>query len=105
MSDRRASAHRFEIRARGWPDPEIPAEVRAKVAGVERQVRTVLRCRVQDEAGLYGALRRLRSYGLEVVEIRQESASSRPTTEEATSTAPSRTNHEATENTTPNGPN
>ena len=141
-----ASGRVYDIRICGAVPFEISSDVLEKTSSVERHVRTVLRGRFDSEADLFECLRRLRAYGLEVVEIRRTGAASqlrrirheegtdeldasspsvtppvapgvdsaaspqvsariRPTTEDPTSTPPSKTNHEATENTTPNGPN
>ncbi|MEU6135160.1 hypothetical protein [Nocardioides sp. NPDC047086] len=60
----------FEIRVAGL----VPQQVLVQLADVEtssRETRTVLICRCRDQAELHGFLARLRTFGLEVVEVRR----------------------------------
>lgn len=63
----------FEIRITG----AVPDEVLGQVAGIEvatRELRTAVRARLRDQAELHGFLATLRTYGLEVVEVRRLTA-------------------------------
>lgn len=65
-----ADAQAFEIRVAGL----VPQQVLLQLAEVEtssREMRTVLVCRFRDQAELHGFLARLRTFGLEVVEVRR----------------------------------
>jgi hypothetical protein len=65
-----ADAQAFEIRVAGL----VPQKVLVQLADVEtssRELRTVLVCRFRDQAELHGFLSRLRTFGLEVVEVRR----------------------------------
>jgi len=60
----------FEIRVTG----AVPDVVLGQVAGIEsatRELRTAVRARLRDQAELHGFLATLRTYGLEVVEVRR----------------------------------
>ena len=66
MSDRT-----YEVRINGLvPTEELLEELR-DVDIAEHEFRTVLSGRFVDQAELYAFLNRLRSYGLEVVEVRR----------------------------------
>lgn len=66
MSDRT-----YEIRVNGLlPTERLVDELRA-VEVAEHEMRTVLSGQFVDQAALYGFLNLLRSYGLEVVEVRR----------------------------------
>ena len=66
MSDRT-----YEVRISGLvPTKELLEELR-DVDIAEHEFRTVLSGRFVDQAELYAFLNRLRSYGLEVVEVRR----------------------------------
>lgn len=66
MSDRT-----YEVRINGLvPTKELLEELR-DVEIAEHEFRTVLSGRFIDQAELYAFLNRLRSYGLEVVEVRR----------------------------------
>ena len=65
-----ADAQAFEIRVAGL----VPQQVLLQLAAVEtssRETRTVLLCRFRDQAELHGFLATLRTFGLEVVEVRR----------------------------------
>jgi len=65
-----ADVQAFEIRVAGL----APQQVLVQLADVEtssRETRTVLICRFRDQAELHGFLARLRTFGLEVVEVRR----------------------------------
>lgn len=65
----------YEIRVEGLlPTAELLREL-GDVGVVEHEFRTVLTGTFQDQAALYGFLQRLRSFGLEVVEVRRVPAS------------------------------
>ncbi|MTB87148.1 hypothetical protein H9L21_07720 [Aeromicrobium senzhongii] len=60
----------FEIRISG----AVPDAVIAEVGGIEvvnRELLTAVRTRLRDQADLHGFLATLRTYGLEVVEVRR----------------------------------
>jgi hypothetical protein len=64
------SRRAFEVRVAGL----VPNHVLRRFADVEvtsQETRTVLVCRCQDQAELHGFLARLRTFGLEVVEVRR----------------------------------
>jgi hypothetical protein len=64
-------AQMFEIRFEGLvPTEELLREL-GDVEVVEHEFRTVLSGSFPDQAALYGFLHRLRSLGLEVVEVRR----------------------------------
>ncbi|MET8518740.1 hypothetical protein [Nocardioides sp. NPDC004968] len=63
-------AQAFEIRVAGL----VPQQVLVQLVDVEtssRETRTVLIRRCRDQAELHGFLARLRTFGLEVVEVRR----------------------------------
>ncbi|MER6972758.1 hypothetical protein ABT304_16980 [Nocardioides sp. NPDC000445] len=65
-----ADAQAFEIRVAGL----VPQQVLLEFADVEtssQETRTVLIRRCRDQAELHGFLARLRTFGLEVVEVRR----------------------------------
>lgn len=65
-----ADAQAFEIRVAGL----VPQQVLVQLVDVEtssREMRTVLIRRCRDQAELHGFLARLRTFGLEVVEVRR----------------------------------
>jgi len=65
-----ADGQAFEIRVAGM----VPQQVLVQLVDVEsssREVRTVLIRRCRDQAELHGFLARLRTFGLEVVEVRR----------------------------------
>ena len=65
------TARSYEVRVNGLlPTEEIVDSLR-DVEVVEHEFRTVLSGRFADQAALYGFLNLLRSYGLEVVEVRR----------------------------------
>lgn len=71
----------FEIRVAG----AVPDEVLSRVAGIEvatRELRTAVRARLRDQAELHGFLATLRTYGLEVVEVRRLTSAPEPRQEE-----------------------
>lgn len=60
----------FEVRVAGL----VPQQVLLELPDVEtssRETRTVLICRCRDQAELHGFLARLRTFGLDVVEVRR----------------------------------
>lgn len=65
------SGRTYEIRLSGLvPTEELLGEL-GEVEVVEHEFRTVLSSRFADQAELHGFLHRLRSYGLDVVEVRR----------------------------------
>ena len=61
----------YEVRINGLVPTQELAEQLREVRVVEQELRTVLSGRFVDQAELYAFLTLLRSYGLEVVEVRQ----------------------------------
>ena len=59
----------YELRVRGPVPPEILKEIGAEDFGEEPPV-TVLRTELTDQPGLHGMLQRLRSLGLDLMEVR-----------------------------------
>lgn len=65
-----ADTEAFEVRVAGL----VPQQVLLQLADVEtssHETRTVLICRCRDQAELHGFLARLRTFGLDVVEVRR----------------------------------
>lgn len=65
-----AETQAFEVRVAGL----VPEQVLVQLADVEtssRETRTVLICRCRDQSELHGFLTRLRTFGLDVVEVRR----------------------------------
>lgn len=61
----------YEVRINGLvPTQELTEQLR-EVRVVEQELRTVLSGRFVDQAELYAFLNLLRSYGLEIVEVRR----------------------------------
>jgi hypothetical protein len=60
----------FEVRITGVVSDEVLDEL-AHVEVTNRELRTSLRGRFQDQSELHGFLARLRAFGLEVVEVRR----------------------------------
>jgi hypothetical protein len=63
----------YEMRVRGPLTPEMLREIGALDVHEEPPL-TVLRTEPTDQSGLHGTLQRLRSLGLELVEVRQAGA-------------------------------
>ncbi len=61
----------YEIRLSGLVPTEELLDHVGEVEVVEHEFRTVLSSRFADQAELQGFLHRLRSYGLDVVEVRR----------------------------------
>ena len=61
----------YEVRIDGLVPTEELVDALRDVEVVEHEFRTVLSGRFVDQAALYGFLNLLRSYGLEVVEVRR----------------------------------
>lgn len=61
----------YEIRVAGLLPTQDLLDELADVETAEHELRTVLSGRFTDQAALYGFLHRVRSYGLEVVEVRR----------------------------------
>jgi hypothetical protein len=59
----------YELRVRGPVPPEVLEEIGAVDLG-EEPVTTILRTEPTDQSGLHGMLQRLRSLGLDLVEVR-----------------------------------
>ncbi len=64
-------ARTYEIRISGLAPTEQLVDALREVDVVEHELRTVLSGAFEDHAALYGFLHLLRSYGLEVVEVRR----------------------------------
>ena len=65
------SPRKYEVRVSGLVPTEELLEALRGVDIAEHEFRTVLSGRFVDQAALYGFLNLLRSYGLEVVEVRR----------------------------------
>ena len=63
----------YELRVRGPVPAEILEEIGADDCGEEPAV-TILRTEPTDQPGLHGVLQRLRSQGLDLVEVRTTGA-------------------------------
>ncbi len=61
----------YEIRVSGLVPTQDLLDELGDVEIAEHELRTVLSGRFADQAALYGFLHRLRSFGLEVVEVRR----------------------------------
>lgn len=59
----------YELRVRGPIPPGLIAEIGAEDLGEEPPL-TILRTEPIDQSGLHGLLRRLRSLGLDLLEVR-----------------------------------
>jgi hypothetical protein len=60
----------YELRVKGPVPPEVLREIGALDVGEEPPL-TVLRTEPTDQSGLHGTLQRLRSLGLELLEVRR----------------------------------
>jgi hypothetical protein len=66
------SQHRYEIRVRGPLTPTIRSEFeQLDLTSSTAPVDTMLEGALDDGAALHGVLRRIESYGLELVEVRR----------------------------------
>jgi hypothetical protein len=66
------SQHRYEIRVRGPLTPTLRSEfAQLDLASSTAPVDTMLEGALDDAAALHGVLRRIESYGLELVEVRR----------------------------------
>ena len=84
------SERSYEIRVNGLvPTERLVDELRA-VEIAEHEMRTVLTGQFPDQAALYGFLNLLRSYGLEVVEVRRAPGSHPPEPPTKTSSPPAK---------------
>lgn len=61
----------FEIRVTGLVPTQDLLEELGDVDTAEHEFRTVLSGRFADQAALYGFIHKLRSFGLEIVEVRR----------------------------------
>ena len=61
----------FEIRVTGLVSTQDLLEELGDVETAEHEFRTVLSGRFADQAALYGFIHKLRSFGLEIVEVRR----------------------------------
>jgi hypothetical protein len=59
----------YELRVRGQVPPELLEEIGAEDFGEEPPL-TILRTEPTDQPGLHGMLQRLRSLGLDLLEVR-----------------------------------
>jgi hypothetical protein len=59
----------YELRVRGPVPPELLEEIGAEDLGEEPPL-TILRTEPTDQPGLHGVLQRLRSLGLDLLEVR-----------------------------------
>ncbi len=71
--DRMTTDRMYEVRITGVV-PDVALRELDDIEVARQEVRTVLSGRFTDQAALYGFLHRLRSLGLEVVEVRQVAA-------------------------------
>jgi hypothetical protein len=66
------SQHRYEIRLRGRVTPTIASEfAQLELTATTAPVDTMLEGALDDAAALHGVLRRIESFGLELVEVRR----------------------------------
>ena len=65
------TAHTYEVRINGLVPTEQLVDALRDIEVAEHEFRTVLSGQFEDQAALYGFLNVLRSYGLEVVEVRR----------------------------------
>jgi hypothetical protein len=66
------SQHRYEIRIRGPLTPSVRSVfAQLDLASSTAPVDTMLEGELDDAAALHGVLRRIESYGLELVEVRR----------------------------------
>lgn len=64
--------HRYEVRVSGRVDRTLAAEfAEMELATTVEHVQTVLHGEVEDQAALYGLLRRLEALGLDLIEVRR----------------------------------
>jgi hypothetical protein len=70
----------YELRVRGPVPPEVLEEIGAADFGEEPPL-TILRTEPTDQPGLHGILQRLRSLGLDLLEVRTASPEPEPTPE------------------------
>jgi hypothetical protein len=69
------SKHRYEIRVRGPLTPTLRSEfAQLDLTSSTAPVDTMLEGALDDAAALHGVLRRIESYGLELVEVRRLAA-------------------------------
>ena len=69
-------ATRYEIRVRGRLSRTLATEfAQLDLAAETEPIATVLHGPVEDQAALYGLLRRIESLGLELLEVRKTAAS------------------------------
>lgn len=61
----------FEIRITGLVPTQALLDELGDVETAEHEFRTVLSGRFADQAALYGFIHKLRSFGLEIVEVRR----------------------------------
>jgi hypothetical protein len=64
----------WEVRISGLVPTQDLLEALGHVGAAEHEMRTVLSGTFQDQAALHGFLQQLRSFGLEVVEVRRLAA-------------------------------
>ena len=64
--------HVYELRVRGPVSAELLEEIGAEDLGEEPPL-TILRTEPTDQPGLHGVLQRLRSLGLDLIEVRTAS--------------------------------
>jgi hypothetical protein len=74
----------YEVRITGAL-PDIALDDLGDVEVARQEMRTVLSGHFADQAALYGFLQRLRSLGLEVVEVRQVAGTREPNPEDGPS--------------------
>jgi hypothetical protein len=66
------SQHRYEIRVRGPLTPTLRSEfAQLDLTSTTAPVDTMLEGAIDDAAALHGVLRRIESYGLDLVEVRR----------------------------------
>jgi hypothetical protein len=89
----------YEVRVAGLVPTQDLLEELSDVEVAEHEFRTVLTGHFTDQAALHGFLHRLRSFGLEVVEVRRVTTAEPATTTEPATTEPATT----AEHVTPEG--
>jgi len=70
MTKERPRQQVFEVRIEGAVPDEVLGDL-TDIQVVARELRTSLRARIRDQSELHGFLAQLRTYGLEVVEVRR----------------------------------
>lgn len=70
MTEERPRRQVFEVRIEGTVPDDVLSDL-TDVQVVAKELRTSLRAHIRDQSELHGFLAQLRTYGLEVVEVRR----------------------------------